>query len=86
MTTNQNKPALTIRDGAIKATIWKNTSEKGTFCSVQFSRTYRDEAGNFHNTDSFSGTDLLKLAFVAQKAYENAAAIREQAEITGEGA
>ncbi|MBN4059005.1 hypothetical protein JYU10_00885 [bacterium AH-315-J04] len=35
---------------------------------------------------SFSGTDLLKLAIVVQKAYENAAAIREQAEISEERA
>jgi hypothetical protein len=33
MTTN-TKPAATIRDGALKATIWRNSGDKGEFHSV----------------------------------------------------
>jgi len=69
---NQTKqrPVETLRDGAIKAAIWKNESENGPFFNVTFSRTYRNGDGELHDTDSFSGTQLLQLARLADKAYE----------------
>lgn len=70
MTNENNKPFDTIRDGALKATIWRNESEKGLFYSVNFSRTYTDAAGDFKESDSFSGTDLLQLGHLATKAYD----------------
>ncbi len=77
MTQNQKtKPVETIRDGAIKASIWKNQGEQGSFYSVQITRTYRDEAGDYHDSDSFSGTDLLKVAYLATKVYERTAELR----------
>lgn len=64
-------PIHTIRDGSLKAAIWKNESaEKGPFYSVTFTRTYTDEAGAFHDADSFSGTALLKLSRLATIAYD----------------
>lgn len=48
-----SKPVETIRDGAIKASIWKNEGEKGPFYSVKITRTYTDDAGNYHDSDSF---------------------------------
>jgi hypothetical protein len=76
MTTN-NKPAFTLRDGSLKATIWKNFGEKGNFYSVNFGRTYTDAQGNFRDSDSFSGSELLRLAHLASKAYDHVAALRE---------
>ena len=68
--TNQpkRKPAFTLRDGTLKATIWKNDGEKGPWFSVDFSRGYRVD-GNWKDTSSIRGDDLLKLAFLAQEAY-----------------
>ncbi len=71
-----NKPVETIRDGAIKAAIWKNQGEKGDFYSVRITRTYQDPEGNYHDSDGFSGTELLKVAHVATKAYDQAAQLR----------
>ncbi len=70
--TNQNKkPFQSIRDGALKATIWRNESEEGKrFYSVEFSRTYTDQEGNYHDSSSFSGAELLRVGFLAQKAYD----------------
>lgn len=73
MTTTKAKPIDTIREGSLKASIWKNTGEKGDQFSVQFSRTWRDEQGAFHDSDSFSGTELLRLARLANVAYDEIA-------------
>jgi hypothetical protein len=69
-TEQQPRPVETLRDGNIKAAIWRNESEKGAFFSVTFARTYKDDAGAFHDTDSYSGSELLRLAHLAKKAYD----------------
>jgi hypothetical protein len=79
MTTN-TKPAATIRDGALKATIWRNTGDKGEFHSVRFTRTWKDEQGHYHDSDSFSGAELLRLAHLATKAYDQLASLRQTAD------
>jgi hypothetical protein len=73
--TTKTKPIRTLRDGAIKAAIWKNPSDNGHFYSVHFSRTYKD-GEQLRDADSFSGTDLLKLAHLAGKAYDAIAKLR----------
>ena len=78
MTTQKNKPAATIRDGSIKATIWANFGEKGTFYTVEISRTYKDDQGNYHDAHSFSGTQLLRVARVSHLAYTRISELRQQ--------
>ena len=68
MPTVNNKPIDTIRDRSLKATIWKNTSEKGDFYSVEFSRTYKD-GETFKDSHSFTGTELLRISRLADIAY-----------------
>lgn len=72
MTKKQTKqrPVETLRDGTIKAAIWKNESENGAFFNVTFARTFKDSAGELKDTDGFSGAQLLRLARLADKAYE----------------
>lgn len=77
MTTTTTKPAAIIRDGAIRATIWKNKGEKGDFHSVHFTRTWKDEQGNYQDSDSFTGAELLRVAHIATKAYEQLASLRQ---------
>ncbi len=73
-----NKPTATLRDGRIKATIWKQDSEKGGFFRVNFSRAYRDKDDKWQDSDSFSGAELLRVAYLATKAYETTADLRSQ--------
>ena len=84
---NQTKqrPVETLRDAAIKAAIWKNESENGPFFNVTFSRTYRNGDGELHDTDSFSGTQLLQLARLADKAYERARKLTRAARVAEDG-
>lgn len=66
---NTQKPIDTIRDGELKATIWANLGENGTFYSVDISRTYQDAEGNYHDSHSFTGTELLRVSRLADIAY-----------------
>lgn len=75
-TSTKQKPTATLRDGAIKATIWANSNEKGdTFYNVTFSRTYRD-GDTFKDTSSFGSKDLLRVARLATKAYDSIVTLR----------
>lgn len=73
-----NRPVQTLRDGAIKATIWARYGENGTFYSTEISRTYTDEAGKYHDSHSYSGSDLLKVARLSEKAYDAVAKLRAE--------
>ena len=63
MATN-NKPANTLRCGNIKATIWQNVSEKGSFFATTFSRPFKDQSGAWRNGTSFGLNDLEALVTV----------------------
>lgn len=85
----QKQPATVLRDGNIKASIWRNESETGAFYATSFARTYRDEKGEFHDTNSFVAADLLKLAELARAAYARTNVLsrkdREEAQTRDEG-
>lgn len=77
MTNKQSqKPITTIRDGRISASVWKNEGEKKSYYSVTFSRVYTDAEGKLQNSSSFSGLELLKLARLAAKTYDELAILR----------
>lgn len=76
-----NKPADTIRDGAIKATIWKNTSDNGDFYSVDLSRGYK-QGDDWKETTSLTGTDVLRGARLLERAYDRISQLRVQSSQT----
>lgn len=76
MTTRKHQPAAKIRDGALVATIWANESENGTFYAAEFSRTYQDSEGKYHDATTFSNGELLKLARLAGRVYDRIADLR----------
>ena len=77
--TTTNKPVQKLRDGALSATIWKNPGKNGTpRYSVNLSRVYEDEHGNLKDSDSFSGNELLRIARLAQIAYDEVLIYRQQ--------
>ena len=81
-----NKPFETIRDGAIKATIWKNDTDKGSFFSVDIVRGYKDDEGNWKDSRSFSGSELLRVSNLATRAYDLILAFRQYDEKDNEPA
>ncbi len=72
-----NKPVETIRDGSLKASIFRNEGEKGTFFSTKLTRTYKDDQGKFHDTNVFTETDMLRISELARKAYTVSRDLRE---------
>lgn len=78
----KKRPVETLRDGAIKAAIWKNESENGVFYNVTFARTYQAAGGGLQDADSFSGSQLLKLARIADQAYARTRALDAEARQT----
>ena len=69
-----NGPVDTLRDRSIKASIWRNETEKDgrkrVFFTTSYSRTYEDDDGNLRDSHSFSGAQNLQVARLAQKAYD----------------
>lgn len=74
----KNKPVETLRDGNLKASIWRNQGESGPYYSTTFARTWRDNQGNYHDSHSFSGTDLLKLQELSRQAYTRTGELRRE--------
>jgi len=77
MTTQNNPPTETIRDGSLKATIWRNFGENGTFYSVELSRTYK-QGETYKDSHSFTGTEPIQIARLAHLAYTRIGELRQQ--------
>lgn len=79
MTNEANKPIDTLRDGAIKAVIWKNElKDGGVRFSVDLVRSYTDEQGNWKDSHYFSNGELLRVAHLASKAYDRLGKLRAE--------
>lgn len=73
MKTNQSNPTSTrpaheIRINGIRASIWKNDTEKGVWFNTTFERSYRD-GEEWKTSDSFGRDDLLVLSHIATECY-----------------
>ncbi|MEM8653401.1 MAG: hypothetical protein AAGF36_01545 [Pseudomonadota bacterium] len=65
-----NRPIDTLRDGSLKAAIWRNEGQRGAFFTTTVARTYRDDEGQYHDTQNFRGDDLLRLGELTRKAHD----------------
>ena len=59
---SENRPVHTVRHGRIKATVWLNQTQRGPMHNVTLTRSYQDEQGNWHDTQSFGFDELMTLA------------------------
>lgn len=59
-----NKPAHKLKLGLITATIWDNDG----FFTVDLSRAYKTDTGEWRNTGSFHHSDLLNVAKCIERA------------------
>lgn len=78
-TTSSNEPIVRVRDGMLQIAIWKNESEKGRgfYSTSAVKRSYKDDAGNYHETMSLSGTQLLQAARLYTLAYDRIRELEE---------
>ena len=70
------KPAARITIHPVSAAIWRNQNAKGTFYSVTFERSYRDERNKWQTSSTFNAGDLLLLAKVADQAHSEIIKLR----------
>lgn len=71
----KNTPAARLREGDLNADVWENSHEKGTQHRVTFSKSFRDQEGDWKKSSSFGADDLLSLQHLAGRAHD---AIRER--------
>ncbi len=57
MATNQ-KPLHQIRIGSVRASIWEHRTDHTSFLTVNYSRSYPDGQGHWHNGYSYTEQDL----------------------------
>jgi hypothetical protein len=70
------KPASKVTLFPVTAAVWRNEAKGKAFYSVTFERSYKDDAGNWKSSSSFSESDLLLLAKVADQAHSEVVKLR----------
>lgn len=68
---DKNRPAETLREGPLKAAIWRNEGQNGAYHSVTLARTYKDDQGELQDTGSFRAKDMLGLSELARRAHHH---------------
>jgi hypothetical protein len=64
-----SQPAHKIRFGVLQVTIWRNTSDKGTWYSAVPTRSYKQGDETWKETDSLSADDLLPMAELLRQTF-----------------
>ena len=64
-----SQPAHKIRFGVLQVTIWRNTSDKGTWYSAVPTRSYKQGEETWKETDSLGSDDLLAMAELLRQAF-----------------
>jgi len=71
-------PVDTLRDGALKATIWRRQSETKDYFTTSFAKTYSDKEGALKDGHSFGQSDLLGVAELARLAHQRTAELKRE--------
>lgn len=67
---SKNAPVETLRDGALKVSIFKNEYENGTQFSLEPGRIYTDARGSIRESKSLSGSEPLRMSRLLDKGYD----------------
>ena len=71
-----NKPVHTVRHRSIKAAIWKNETSNGPMYNVTVVRSYRDDNGDWKDTQSIGYDDLMNVAALMYEAHAYISSLR----------
>ena len=66
----KNRPVNTVRVGHCKVSIWKNETKNGVMYSAVPVRIYRTEAGEWAETHSLCGTEILLMKEALNRAFD----------------
>ena len=77
-------PIKECRHRSLRATIWKNATDKGVMYNVTLSRMYKD-GDQWKDSQSFGFDDLMNLAKLLADAHTCISAFREKDFVAGNG-
>ncbi len=77
-TEDKERPVDTLRDGPLKASIWKNETERGAAFNTTFSRVYQTEQGAWAESKSIPSKELLRLSELGRAAHHRVGELRRQ--------
>jgi hypothetical protein len=66
----KNRPVHTVRVGPCKVPIWPKTTKNGVMYNAVPARIYRNEAGEWEETHSLSGSEILLMKEALHRAYD----------------
>ncbi len=71
---SKQKPIKEFRAGGIQVAIWKKETEENGKTIIKYSisiqKSFRDDSGNYQDTNNYFPDELPKLALLIHKAYE----------------
>jgi len=76
----KQKPIRIKAGRGVVAKLWRNSNKNGEWFNVTISRVYKDDDGDFQDSESFSRDDLLQVAYAANKAFEHIINLTDEVE------
>lgn len=67
----KQKPFRIKAGRGVVAKLWRNSNKNGEWFNVTITRVYKDDDGDFQDSESFSRDDLLQVAYAANKAFDH---------------
>lgn len=72
-------PIETLRDGALRLSIFRNAGERGPYYTMAVGRSFKDEkTGQFRETSTFQGSEALRMSHLMVQGYERTLALTGQ--------
>lgn len=65
----KSRPTESLREGPLKAAIWRNEGQNGDYHTVTLARSYKDKEGNWQDTGTFRAKDMLSLSELARRTH-----------------
>lgn len=69
MSDGKKPPVLKLHAGCLKVAVWENEHEGKKFHSVTLQRSYKDDKGEWHDTNSLPTRDLAAAAALLLDVY-----------------
>ena len=67
----KQKPFRIKAGRGVVAKLWRNSNKNGEWFNITITRVYKDDDGDFQDSESFSRDDLLQVAYAANKAFDH---------------
>lgn len=73
------RPSEPLREGPLKAAIWRIDGKNGAYHTVTLARSYKDEKGEWQDTKTFRSQDMLGLSELTRRAHHEVQELDQEA-------